>query len=70
MAELRTKNFNVKLSETEHSKLQKLAEITHVSTADVMRLLLINGKPEDVMRIPGRGETTGKKMGRPKVGKG
>jgi hypothetical protein len=52
MGERRTKSFAVKLSQGEYAKLQSLARITHVSEADVMRLLILNGGPELVMQVP------------------
>ena len=61
MAGLRTRNVNVKMSETELSKLNELVEKTHISGSDVLRLLVLNARPEDVMKIPGK--TNGKKSG-------
>jgi hypothetical protein len=53
--EIRDKTLNIKVSECELMKLRELARQTRVSEADVVRLLLWNGAPENVLRVPSQG---------------
>jgi hypothetical protein len=54
--EIRDKTLNIKVSECELMKLRELSRETRVSEADVIRLLLWNGGPGDVLRVKDTGE--------------
>jgi hypothetical protein len=54
--ERRDRTLNVKVSVRELMKLRELSRETRVSEADVIRLLLWNGGPGDVLRVKDTGE--------------